>query len=163
MLQHVAKWALLATLWRRASPYIVGSVIAVGMVFAVTVIHAEFLDYVRLRNELQGGEQGSVGNYLSLSFIIKWLCYGAIALCYSIYWVRRTRAISARKHGGFSRRPSAIKRSATDRSHLLAESNPPSVHDDLTEDDDAAFDFLRDKRRLRGRGQQLLDRDRERS
>ena len=159
MLQHLAKWALFAALWRRASPYFVGSLMAAVMVLAVTAVHAEFLDYVRLRHELQGPESNSMGAYLSLSFVIKWLCYGAIALCYALYWVRRSRTIYERKEGVFPRRYPPAVRPTAHGGKSATESKAQSADRQLAEDDDAAFDFLRGKRRLRGRSQQLLERD----
>jgi|GEM_PF-1873392 len=160
MLQHLAKWALFAALWRRASPYLLGTVIAVVMVLTVTAIHAEFLDYVRLRHELQGPESNPMGDYLSLSFVIKWLCYGTIALGYGIYWIRRAKVVSARRQSGRGRRSSGAAQPTVGSAGLTAGGSEKIADESLTEDD-AAFDFLRDKRRLRGRAQQVLQRDRE--
>ena len=159
MLQHLANWALFAALWRRASPYVVGSLMAAVMVLAVTAVHAEFLDYVRLRHELQGPESNPMCEYLSLSFVIKWLCYGAIALGYALYWVRRSRTIHERKEGVFPRRYPPAVRPTAHGGKSATESKAQSADRQLAEDDDAAFDFLRGKRRLRGRSQQLLERD----
>ena len=163
MLQHLAKWALFAALWRRASPYLVGSFMAAVMALAVTAVHAEFLDYVRLRHELQGPESNPMGEYLSLSFVIKWLCYGAIALGYAVYWVRRSRTVHERKEGVFPRRSPPAERPSAHKGKSVTESKAQSAERQLIEDDDAAFDFLRGKRRLRGRSQQLLERDRDAS
>lgn len=163
MLQHLAKWALFAALWRRASPYLFGSLMTAVMVLAVTAVHAEFLDYVRLRHELQGPERNPMGEYLSLSFVIKWLCYGAIALGYAVYWVRRSRTVHERKEGVFPRRSPVAVRPSAHRDKSVSESKAQSTDRELVEDDDGAFDFLRGKRRLRGRSQQLLERDRDAS
>lgn len=155
MLQHLAKWAVLAALWRRLSPYASGTLIAAMLLTVITLLHAEYTDYLRLRRELSAIAPDA--NYVVFSFALKWLAYAVVTGAYVVYVVRvssRTRSAGGRGWGARPGMPSAAQAGS---SRVEGKTAPKALPADDPEDQ--AFDFLRTKKRLRGRGDQLLQRD----
>jgi len=155
MLQHVIKWAVFAAAWRQFKPYLWGTVFAVAAVFFITTLHGEFVDYLRLTADLlrnsESNDQSAgppSGAWLLLSFAIKWLGYVLVAGAWWLYF----RSINRQQKKSFKKTKAGVKSSSS-----VANANS-SDDDEQQKRDDAAFDFLRGKASLQGRGDKILSR-----
>lgn len=151
MLQHIVKWAVLATAWRQVRPYLVGTLIAILAVLIVDTLHAEFLAYLKIRSDLVKFDTSveNLSPWLMASFFAKWASFLAILIGWLFYLKSRRRRLRkiprARDASGTS-----AKLLKTQNSHT-----PEAVKKAIV--DDKAFDFLRTKSHLRTRGEILLD------
>ncbi len=157
MLQHVIKWAVFAAAWRQAKPYFAGTLLAVVGVLLVDTLHSEFVEYIRLSKDLDpnvtttGAETGP-GRWLLVSFAAKWLGFAVIAIGWGVYCRRvyRLQRIKPEKPAKNSKVRVDTKTSSA------AEPTPAELIQQ--QKDDAAFDFLRNKGKLQGRGDKILKR-----
>lgn len=158
MFQHVVKWAFLAAFFRKVKPYLLTSLVFSLLLIFVFTAHAEFLDYLQIRSTLGAGADSDVSlqPWLVASFLAKW---GAI-LVLGLLWLLRLRRISASLQASKPDRSSRTPRAAS--AGLDAErGNSALAQTSESPEDDAAFDFLRNKRRLRSRAEIVLDEHRD--
>ena len=155
MLQHLAKWALFAAVWRQVRPYLAGTLVAIVALVLITALHAEYVDYLRLSREVAGQSvESTQASTLLFSFVAKWFAYVVTALSYAVYVGRKALARKVPR--------GANKAKAKDGSKQVVAAK--AVEQTATsaaqsEADDRAFDFLRRKGRLESRADKLLKSD----
>ena len=164
MLQHLVKWAVVGALWRAVRPFFAGTVLAVVGLVVVDTLHAEFVEYVQLSQNLAEGESAadasgwSLQTWLLASFITKWLLFLFIVGGWLLHWRRKVLTMSPDKSqlSGLrrNRKPSASRLSSD--AAVLNTSSSAQDSSNAEAEEDAAFDFLREKPRLRGRGEFVL-------
>lgn len=157
MIQHLLKWAVIAAFWRQVKPYLSGTLVALLGLLVIGTLHGEFVEYVRLSNDLAANEfsvakeDGGLGvrTWLLISFVAKWSGFLGVALAWFLYF-RRVLAQRTRRSGSTKDNPAAVVRD-TQAVDVSVEKDPV-----ILAKEDEAFDFLRTKRKLRGRGELIL-------
>lgn len=153
MLQHLVKWAVMGALWRQARPFLTGTILAVLGLFVVDTLHAEFVEYVRLSRDFAGSDLSRFDpqTWLMASFLTKWLCFFVIVSVWALHVRRRMKGTAGQR----TQRPATGSGKARARDVAMSpERDRGMAKEDI---DDAAFDFLRQKKRLRARGDIVLD------
>ncbi len=156
MIQHLLKWAAVAALWRQGKPYFAGTVFAAAGLLITNTLHAEFVDYIRLTYDLGGAPQAGESSFqpwILGSFVMKWAVFAVIVAT----WVVYCRRVSALRSRGTKRNSSVNEARSNDAAR---QTKTPEIDPTVQAEEDQAFDFLRKKRKLRGRGDLILkDRD----
>ena len=145
MLGQLVKWAALAAVWTKIKPVFWGTLATVLFTVAVSAVHGEFVEFLRIDQELSGAS-APLASQVRVWLVFSYLGKFALILLSTGAWLFYLR------HKGYF--ASGNQASASDKA--LANATV------LTEKPARAryskeFEFLRGDRPLKSRGQAILD------
>ena len=145
MLGQFVKWAALAAVWTKIKPVFWGTLATVLFTVAVSAVHGEFVEFLRIDQELSGAS-APLASQVRVWLVFSYLGKFALILLSTGAWLFYLR------HQGYF--ASGKQASASDKA--LANATV------LTEKPARAryskeFEFLRGDRPLRSRGQAILE------
>ena len=147
MLGQLVKWAALAAVWTKIKPVFWGTLATVLFTVAVSAVHGEFVEFLRIDQELSGASSPSASQvraWLIFSYLGK---FALILLSTGawLFYLKHKGCFTNGKHTSASDKALA---SATVRT----EKTEPAATQFSKE-----FEFLRGDRPLKSRGQAILD------
>ena len=147
MLGQLVKWAALAAVWTKIKPVFWGTLATVLFTVAVSAVHGEFVEFLRIDQELSGASAPSA------SQVRAWLVFSYLGKFALILLSTGAWLFYLRHKGYFANGKQAA---ASDKALTNA-----TVHTEKPEPAPARyskeFEFLRGDRPLRTRGQAILD------
>ena len=149
MLGQLIKWAAFAAVWTKVKPVFWGTLATVLFTVAVSAVHGEFVEFLRIDQELSGAS-APLASQVRIWLVFSYLGKFALILLSTGAWL-----LYLKHKGCFANNKRA---SASDKALASA-----TVHTEQPEPAPAparyskAFEFLRGDRPLRSRGQAILD------
>ena len=145
MLGQLVKWAALAAVWTKIKPVFWGTLATVLFTVAVSAVHGEFVEFLRIDQELSGAS-APLASQVRVWLVFSYLGKFALILLSTGAWLFYLR------HKGYF--ASGKQTSASDKALASAtvhtEKSAPARYS-------KEFEFLRGDRPLRTRGQAILD------
>ena len=182
-MQSLLKAFLAWRAWAVIAPYKLGIGIALLATLITQTAHSEFIEYLQVKASIgtNASTFDSVDEILQLAYLAKWSSYLLIALMLSLYVWRVGRKSQASDDPAFDflrhvdspargtsssenrgqLDPSKTGQQPSDQETVKGETKS-AVRGEATQEgdsEDEAFDFLREKSRLRKRGEMILDRE----
>ena len=151
MLNQILKWAALAALWAKVKPIFWGTLAAVLFILTVNAVHAEFVEFLRVDQELSGASGPLVTDvrvWLVFSYLGK-LSLILVSIAAWLFYLQRKGWFGGGKQTLWPKK-AAEKAAATPQ-----ETNPSLKPAPARFSEE--FEFLRTDRPLRTRGQAILD------
>ena len=145
MLGQLVKWAALAAVWTKIKPVFWGTLATVLFTVAVSAVHGEFVEFLRIDQELSGASAPSASQvraWLVFSYLGKF----ALILLSTGAWLLYLKHKGCFANG---KRPSAADKALANRTVRTEKPEPARYSKE--------FEFLRGDRPLRSRGQAILD------
>ena len=153
MLGQLIKWAAFAAVWTKVKPVFWGTLATVLFTVAVSAVHGEFVEFLRIDQELSGAS-APLASQVRVWLVFSYLGKFALILLSTGAWL-----LYLKHKGCFANGKQA---SASDKA--LASATVHTEHTEHTEQPEPAparfskeFEFLRGDRPLRSRGQAILD------
>ena len=147
MLGQLVKWAALAAVWTKIKPVFWGTLATVLFTVAVSAVHGEFVEFLRIDQELSGAS-APLASQVRVWLVFSYLGKFALILLSTGAWLLYLKHKGCFANG---KRPSGAD-------NALANA---TVHSEKPEPAPAQyskeFEFLRGDRPLRSRGQAILD------
>ena len=155
MLNQILKWAALAALWAKVKPIFWGTLATVLFILTVNAVHAEFVEFLRIDQELSrasGPLVTDVRVWLVFSYLGK-LSLILVSTGAWLFYLQRKGWFGAGKQT-VAPKKAAEKEAAGDAAtpHETTPSLKPAPARFSAE-----FEFLRTDRPLRSRGEAILD------
>jgi hypothetical protein len=129
-------------IWRWLKPRWLGSLIFVGVILLTTLLHDEYVEYVDITQQAR---------FLVLSYAIKWGINLSALAGFIVYSLPKASAPAPRRKDSTRSQATAITESNQGAEQASRES--PGEHIGTKGD---GFDFLRHKKTLKGKGDQLI-------
>ena len=155
MLNQILKWAALAALWAKVKPIFWGTLATVLFILAVNAVHAEFVEFLRVDQELSGTSEPLVSDvrvWLLFSYLGK-LSLILVSTAAWLFYLQRKGWFGADKR---TIAPKKAPEKAPSSGVATAQETPPSLKPAPARFSEE-FEFLRNDRPLRSRGQAILD------
>ena len=153
MLSQILKWAALATLWAKVKPIFWGTLATALFILAVNAVHAEFVEFLRVDQELSGASRPLVSDvrvWLLFSYLGK-LSLILVSTAAWLFYLQRKGWFGAGKRTIAPKKaPEKAPTSGTLTAPEPASAQAPARFSE-------EFEFLRTDRPLRSRGQAILD------
>ena len=149
MLGQLVKWAAFAAVWTKVKPVFWGTLATVLFTVAVSAVHGEFVEFLRIDQELSGAS-APLASQVRVWLVFSYLGKFALILLSTGAWL-----LYLKHKGCFANNKQA---SASDKALASA-----TVHTEQAEPAPAParfskeFEFLRGDRPLKSRGQAILD------
>ena len=142
---QLVKWAALAAVWTKIKPVFWGTLATVLFTVAVSAVHGEFVEFLRIDQELSGAS-APLASQVRVWLVFSYLGKFALILLSTGAWLFYLR------HKGYF--ASGKQTSASDKALASAtvrtEKPEPARYS-------KEFEFLRGDRPLKSRGQAILD------
>ena len=145
MLGQLVKWAALAAVWTKIKPVFWGTLATVLFTVAVSAVHGEFVDFLRIDQELSGAS-APLASQVRVWLVFSYLGKFALILLSTgawLFYLRHKGYFASGKQTSASDKALANATVLTERPALV----PCSKE----------FEFLRGDRPLKSRGQAILD------
>ena len=153
MLNQILKWAALAALWAKVKPIFWGTLATVLFILTVNAVHAEFVEFLRVDQELAGASGPLVTDvrvWLVFSYLGK-LSLILVSTAAWLFYLQRKGWFGAGNQTVSPKKATEKARSVTPPLHR----NPSLSETSLTRFSEE-FEFLRADRPLRSRGRPFL-------
>ena len=153
MLGQLVKWAAFAAVWTKVKPVFWGTLATALFILAVNAVHAEFVDFLRIDQELSGTSGPLVSDvrvWLLFSYLGK-LSLILVSTAAWLFYLQRKGWFSAGKQ---DRVPNKVAFKAPASGAVTAQVTIPSQPPARFSEE---FEFLRADRPLRSKGQVILD------
>ena len=145
MLGQLVKWAAFAAVWTKIKPVFWGTLATVLFTVAVSAVHGEFVEFLRIDQELSGAS-APLASQVRVWLVFSYLGKFALILLSTSAWLFYLR------HKGYfanGKRPSAADKALASATVRTEKPEPARYSKE--------FEFLRGDRPLRSRGQAILD------
>jgi hypothetical protein len=155
MLNQILKWAAIAALWAKVKPIFWGTLATVLFILTVNAVHAEFVEFLRVDQEL-AGTSGPLVTDVRVWLVFSYLGKLSLILVSTAAWLFY---LQRKGWFGAGRQPISSKK-APEKAHssgsATAQKTPPSSKPAPARFSEE-FEFLRTDRPLKSRGQAILD------
>ena len=145
MLGQFVKWAAFAAVWTKIKPVFWGTLATVLFTVAVSAVHGEFVEFLRIDQELSGAS-APLASQVRVWLVFSYLGKFALILLSTSAWLFYLR------HKGYfaSGKQTSASDKALANATVRTEKPVPARYS-------KEFEFLRGDRPLRSRGQAILD------
>jgi len=127
MLNQLTRFVLIASAWKWLKPRWKGLAFLVAVILLVTILHSEYLEYVKISNN---------NEYVAISYLIKWTALTLAFFSYLVVFAWGKKSIQGDSARNNTTKPDSEKTSA------------PT---------DDGFNFLREKEHLENRAEKLIE------
>ena len=155
MLNQILKWAALAALWAKVKPIFWGTLATVLFILNVNAVHAEFVEFLRVDQELAGAS-GPLVTDVRVWLVFSYLGKLSLILVSTAAWLFYLQHKGWFGEGKQTVSPKKTTRKGAAGDTATAQETSPSLKPDSARFSEE-FEFLRADRPLRSRGQTILD------
>ena len=145
MLGQLVKWAALAAVWTKIKPVFWGTLATVIFTVAVSAVHGEFVEFLRIDQELSGAS-APLASQVRVWLVFSYLGKFALIILSTAAWLFYLKHKGCFANGKQTQAADKALANAT----VLTEKPAPARYS-------KEFEFLRGDRPLKSRGQAILD------
>ena len=145
MLGQFVKWAAFAAVWTKIKPVFWGTLATVLFTVAVSAVHGEFVEFLRIDQELSGAS-APLASQVRVWLVFSYLGKFALILLSTAAWLFYLKQKGCFANG----KQAAVSDKALASATVRTEKPAPAQFS-------KEFEFLRGDRPLRSRGQAILD------